>query len=262
MNPRLTWKRVLQHADSILLFAGALAVAILAQVTQANELSPRFVLVALLGLLSFLALHHLRRDLRLEGLGRILGPLADKLKLFEERGVLDVFPERNEIQPSTMHDIVRGARDVFMQTRYFHVFVDNPRIQNAFSECLRKGGTIRILMYSPEGSHLDVTLDPDVHRASAQAIIRDTLEELSKFKSTLRPEMQKRFQYKVLNGIVIPTWILGTEARLYATVNLDGVRGDQCPTIVCIPAVTTGNDIYSKFRAEFERLWERGLPPN
>lgn len=258
-------ERFVEQGDTIALFVTAIIAIILVSVEILPE---RFVNISLLLILCLLALHHLRRTFRIEKMhkqieeiSRTVKTLRGTAKLLEEMGVLRIATRRSEIPIEEMHNEVKKANRVFILSRYFTTFA-NRTVQKTLLGCLKNGGIVQIVIYSPQGSHLNVEIEPDITPQEAKSKISLTLKRLRKFKQELPPDLQERFQYKILDEHIIYVWILGTSNKIFATTYLNDLMGDECPTIICKPLPDLSEDVYSIYSKEFERVWKVAKQPD
>lgn len=253
-------EKVIEQGDTIALLLTAIVAIILLSVgTLRNVVGILLLILCLLGLQAF---HYLRRSSRIEGMQRkvkeiseIVYNLRDTAELLSKKGIVRLARRRNEIPIEEMHQAVKSAKKVFILSRYFTVFKNNS-VQEVIHSCLRNGGKVQIIVYSPQGFHLDVKVDPDLTQKEARNRVRETLRRLKNFKDQLPTEEKKRFRYKTIKGYVIYTWMLGTQNKLFATFHLNYLTGDECPTIVCKPLSDLTNTIYSQLEQEFIELWK------
>lgn len=242
---QVSLRTVIGQFDAVSLIVIAFTAATLVPL---NVVPDRIIFPLLFFLLGMLAVHQLHYGFRIES-------AIKKSDRLHGKGVLDVFPKRFEIPPTKMHNDIREAKEVFILTRYFTAFVRYDALKKALGECLQRGGKVRILLYAPKSHHLEVRLDPDMKPRRASETIKDTLEELEKFRRALTAEQRGRFSYRVLNDVVVTVWMFGTESKLYATALLNRFTGHECPTIVCKSILSSPESIYSRFKDEFEHLW-------
>ena len=252
-------EKVVEHGDTIALLVAAIIALIL---VSAGILQEKLINAITLLVLCLLALHHLRYTFRIkkmheqiEGISGAIKSLRGSAKLLEEMGILRIAIRRMEIPYKEMHDEARNAERVFVLSRYFTGF-HNKTVQETLCSCVTNGGTVQIIIYSPQGSHLDVKIESDITSQEANHRTSHTLRLLKEFKQRLPLDVRERFQYKILHGHIIYTCIIGTPKKIFATIYLNELRGEECPTVVCTPVASLAEHLYAIYLEEFKKLWE------
>lgn len=261
--PKKTLKEIaIEQTDTIALLLTAIIAFVLATL---EILQGRLINIVILLILCLLAFHHLRRSLNIEkmqeqinGISKTTKILMDDTKVCEEIGIEKIVSKRNEISIKEMHNEAKNADSVFILSRYFQSFA-NDDVHDALLKCLQNNGIVKIIIYSPKGSHLDVNIERDTTPQEAKTRIFRTIKGLRKFKEDLPPELKNRFLYKILDGCIIYTSIIKVSNKIYATNYLNKLRGDECPTIICKSMANNATEgLYYKFLKEFETLWAQG----
>lgn len=256
---------IVEQGDTIALFVTAIIAIILVSLEILPE---KFVDIFLLLILCLLALHMIRRTFKIEKMHKqiermntIVEKLIGETKPLAEKGIIDIAMRRSDIPIKEMQRDVETAKSFFLLSRYFSIFSQKTARQTIIN-CLNNGGNVRIITYSPKGSHMNVKTEPDLDPQMAKERISQTLQHLKRFKQKLSPNAQERFQYKVLEGHIIYIWIQGSEKKIYATIYLNDLRGDECPTIICKPVAGLAESVYSEYSEEFEKLWKIAEEPD
>lgn len=256
---------IVEQGDTIALFVTAIIAIILVSV---GILPEKFVDIFLLLILCLLAFHMIRRTFKIEKMHKqiermntIVEKLIRETKPLAEKGIIDIAMRRSNIPITEMQRDVETANSFFLLSRYFSIFSQKTARQTVIN-CLNNGGNVRIITYSPTGSHMNVKIEPDLDPQMAKERISQTLQHLKSFKQNLSPNAQERFQYKVLEAHIIYIWIQGSEKKIYAAIYLNDLRGEECPTIICEPVADLAESVYSVYSAEFEKLWEIAEEPD
>lgn len=248
--------KLVENLDTIALFGAAI---ISAFVVYAGILPDKNVSILILIVLTFLAGHHLLRTFKIEKMYKQIEKMCDavrtftsKTELLERMGLINIIPKRREILVKELNDEASKAAKLFVLSRYFQAF-ERKNVREATRQCLNNEGTVQIIIYAPEGHHLKVEIESDITSDEASHRISETLRRLRSFKQELPADAQERFQYKLLKNYVIYANIFGMPNKIYATIYLNNLKGEECPTIVC--RSIDSNDLYSMYSEEFRRMW-------
>jgi len=249
---------VIEHGDTIALLVTAIIAVILITLELLQE---KLTNIIILLILSILAFHHLRRSFKIEKMHEqireingTVKTLIGNTKISGQMGVVNIALRRRDVSIEEMHEEAKKAKMIFVVSRYFTAFA-NKTAQETFLSCLKNDGSAKIIIYSPQGSHLDVNIERDITPHEAKIKISQTLRYLKNFKKNLPKDIKERFQYRILEGNLIYTSLVGTPNKIYSTIYLNELKGEECPTIICRP-VGLNENLYSIFLNEFERLWQ------
>jgi len=248
-----------ENIDTIGLLTIAIVGTILVRLDLLGEEIEGGIIILILCLL---AVRLVRLTYRTAHMHEGINSLRSNARIVDKMGIMNMLNQRIEIPIEQMHREVRRAREVFILSRYFSTFSSEEGVQTLLQEFLKNGGSVRILIYSPEGGQFDVNIDPDLNkinpddrRKATRALICGTVQNLRNFEQKLAPDKRKRFQYRFIENYIIYAWILGTPNKIFATFHLNGLKGDVCPTVICEPVDDSRSGLYSKLADEFNRLW-------
>lgn len=250
---RTAWT-IVRHLDSITLIVAATCTAILDFMGLIPELYTSSLILSILVLLSVVVVRYQQQSGRI---ARSIKALGDDLALRQSYvglGIQEFVPRREGFNIKDMHGEAVRSKDVFVSSRYFRSFA-NKSLQEALRKCIENGGSVRILIYSSSGAHLNVELESDVDGEEAKARIEATLKHLRSFRDALPKDLVHKFEFREIDGRIIYVTIVGTDETLYATFCLNGMTGEECPAVICRNTGDKGS-AYTIFKEEFERLWK------
>lgn len=250
---------IVRHLDKITLIVAATCTAILDFMGLIPQQYTSSLILSILVLLSVVVVRYTQQTARIVQSIRAFGDELGLRQAYAKVGIQEFVPRRGDLNVQDMHEEAARSKNVFVLSRYFRSFASKS-LQDALRKCIENGGSVRILVYSSSGAHLSVELESDVDEEEAKGRIKATLKHLEDFGDSLPKDQGQKFEVRRIEGQVIYVTLVGMDQTLYVTFCLNGVTGEESPTIIC-KNIGNGKDLpYVIFKDEFERLWRTAKP--
>ncbi len=203
-------------------------------------------------------------ELKLENYNRMLNLLAGIKE--EDIGIERIWWKRSRWQEDTKagrkvwHDWVGKANDVrILSNTFWNVWLKNEDFREKLFKNLRRGATIKIVLYHPFSSALALRAKDEEHGTEIIEMQTEIYKSLSVIYNELRnldPDVKQRFEVRLTEEFLHYSQIIQADERMLIALYLSKKGGSDAPTIQLCGKDSKYFDTYNE---QFEIVWGRAV---